>query len=79
MMPALADEVKVEVGFASFSTLLVVSILIALWCYLPDDLAIAVVGLIKSSNLSTGEYAVSKTGRGLKRPRHNQPERQLFK
>ncbi|KAL5323643.1 hypothetical protein ACEPPN_008183 [Leptodophora sp. 'Broadleaf-Isolate-01'] len=51
MMPVLAESVKVEAGFASFSTLLVVSLPVAMWCYLPSNPAISVAGIIRSSNL----------------------------
>jgi hypothetical protein len=48
MMPVLAEHVKVEAGFASCSTLLVLSLPIPLWCYLPDHPAVSVAGIIKS-------------------------------
>lgn len=51
MMPVLAEHVKVEAGFASFSTLLVISVPVAIWCYIPDHIAIAVIGLITSTDL----------------------------
>ena len=51
MMPVLADKIKIEAGFASCSTLLIVSLPVALWCYLPDDPALSVIGIVKSTNL----------------------------
>ncbi|KAG4438265.1 hypothetical protein IFR05_006247 [Cadophora sp. M221] len=51
MMPVLAESVKVEAGFASFSTLLIVSLPVAMWCYLPNNPAISIAGIIRSSNL----------------------------
>ncbi|KAH7395495.1 hypothetical protein BKA64DRAFT_60605 [Cadophora sp. MPI-SDFR-AT-0126] len=51
MMPILVENVKVEAGFASFSTLLLVSLPVAMWCYLPSHPAISVAGIIKSPNL----------------------------
>jgi hypothetical protein len=51
MFPAAADHVKVEAGWSSFSTLLIVSLPIAFWRYLPADPAVHLVGLIRSSNL----------------------------
>ncbi|PVH77505.1 hypothetical protein DL98DRAFT_423739 [Cadophora sp. DSE1049] len=51
MMPVLAKNVKVEAGFASFSTLLLVSIPVAMWCYIPSNPAISVAGIIRSPNL----------------------------
>jgi hypothetical protein len=53
MMPLLADHVKVEAGFRSFSTLLVLSLTIPLWCYLEEHPAISLIGIIRSSNLVT--------------------------
>lgn len=66
MMPVLAEHVKVEAGFASFSTLLVLSIPAAIWGYIPDHLAIAVIGLIKSNDLvsdnpASADQTISKT------------------
>ena len=51
MMPLLADHVKVEAGFRSFSTLLILSLTIPLWCYLEEHPAISLIGIIRSSNL----------------------------
>jgi len=51
MMPVLAENVKIEAGFASFSTLLLVSLPVAMWCYLPSNPAISVAGIIRSPNL----------------------------
>lgn len=51
MMPVLADQVIIEAGFASCSTLLIVSLPVALWCYLPNNPAISVIGIVKSTNL----------------------------
>jgi hypothetical protein len=51
MMPILTDHVKIEAGFESFSTLLVVSMPVAIWCYLGSHSAVGVFGLIKSTNI----------------------------
>jgi hypothetical protein len=49
-IPAVAEEVRVEAGFGSFSTLLIVSLPMALTAYLPRDPAITFLGPITSSN-----------------------------
>ena len=49
-MPVVAEEIKVEAGFGSLSTLLVVSLPIALSAYLPQDPAVRCLGPITSSN-----------------------------
>jgi hypothetical protein len=49
-MPAIAEEVKVEAGFDSFSTLLIVSIPFALSAYMPSDAAVVSLGPISSEN-----------------------------
>jgi hypothetical protein len=51
MFPAAADHVKVEAGWSSFSTLLIVSLPMVFWRYLPVDPAVHLVGLIRSSNI----------------------------
>jgi hypothetical protein len=51
MMPASAEQVKVQAGFKSFSTLLILSIPVEMWCYLDQHPAITLTGLTKSSNL----------------------------
>lgn len=50
MMPVLAEQVRIEAGFTSFSTVVIMSMPICVWCYLQDDPAISVVGLTRSSN-----------------------------
>jgi hypothetical protein len=56
-MPTFAEEVKVEAGFNSFSTLLIVSIPLSLYDYLPPNPAIISLGPITSSNILTpGEH-----------------------
>jgi hypothetical protein len=45
------DEVKVEAGFDSFSSLLIVSVPISLSIYVPRDPAVIRLGPITSSNL----------------------------
>jgi hypothetical protein len=49
-MPTIAAEVKVEAGFDSFSTLVIVSIPISLSAYLPSDPAIISLGPVTSAN-----------------------------
>jgi len=51
IIPIHANQVKVEAGFASLSTLIVISVPIASWCYIASHPAITVFGLIKSVNL----------------------------
>jgi hypothetical protein len=50
-MPAVAEEVKVEAGFGSFSSIVIVSIPLTLSLYLPRDPAIINIGPITSENL----------------------------
>ena len=62
IMPTIAAEVKVEAGFTSFSTLLIVSIPIGLSGYLPPDSAVIPLGPITSSNiLKTPRLTVEHT------------------
>lgn len=49
-MPAIAEEVKVEAGFDSFSFLIILSIPIALSTFLPTNHAIMSLGPVTSSN-----------------------------
>lgn len=49
-MPLVAQQVRVEAGFESFSSLLVVSIPIALFAYLSNNPAVTYLGPITSSN-----------------------------
>jgi hypothetical protein len=49
-IPTVAAAVKVEAGFESFSTLVIVSIPVYLSAYLPSDHAIISLGLVTSSN-----------------------------
>jgi hypothetical protein len=50
-MPAVAEEVKVEAGFGSFSSIVIVSIPLALSIYIPRNPAIIKIGPITSGNL----------------------------
>jgi hypothetical protein len=50
-IPTIADQVKVEAGFDSFSSLLIVSIPLSISGYLPPDRAVISLGPINSSNL----------------------------
>jgi hypothetical protein len=50
-IPAIAEQVKVEAGFDSFSSLLIVSMPLSLSGYLPPDRAVISLGPISSSNL----------------------------
>jgi hypothetical protein len=49
-IPTLVEDVKIEAGFESFSSLLIMSLPIALSSYLPRNPAIFSLGPIKSSN-----------------------------
>jgi hypothetical protein len=51
MMPVNAEQVKVEAGFTSFSTLLMVSLPVEIWCYLDAHPAITLAGFARSPNL----------------------------
>jgi len=58
MMPASVEPVKVQAGFTSFSTLLILSIPVKMWCYLDKHPSITLTGTTRSSNLvksSNGE------------------------
>jgi hypothetical protein len=50
-VPALAEEVKIEAGFGSFSSILIASIPIMLSIYLPKDPSIINIGPITTTNL----------------------------
>ena len=58
-IPALVDEVKVEAGFDSFSSLLIVSVPISLSIYVPRDPAVICLGPITSSNLISGDASTA--------------------
>jgi hypothetical protein len=47
MMPVLAENIKVQAGFASLSTLLIISVPVPIWCYIPGHPAMSVVGIVK--------------------------------
>jgi hypothetical protein len=49
-LPLIAEEVKIEAGFDSFSTLLILSIPFSLSAYMPFDPAVVPLGPIKSEN-----------------------------
>jgi hypothetical protein len=49
-MPAIAEEVKIEAGFDSFSTLLIISLPFALSAYIPSHAAVLSLGPILSEN-----------------------------
>jgi hypothetical protein len=51
MIPTVAEDVKGEAGFGSFSSIVIVSVPITLSLYLPRDPAIIKIGPITSSNL----------------------------
>jgi len=53
------DEVKVEAGFDSFSSLLIVSVPISLSIYVPRDPAVICLGPITSSNLISGDASTA--------------------
>ncbi|KAH8587443.1 hypothetical protein B0O99DRAFT_494001, partial [Bisporella sp. PMI_857] len=57
MMPVLAEQVKIEAGFTSFSTLIIATIPVDMWCYVQHHPAITLIGLVKSSNL-VSNYSV---------------------
>jgi hypothetical protein len=54
-VPIAADRVTIEAGFASDSTLLIISMPIELFAYLPRDPAITLLGVSRSANLFTME------------------------
>jgi hypothetical protein len=56
IIPTAVKEVKVEAGFKCDSTLVLMSLPLSLWPYLPQHPAIFLLGLIKSSNLLTAKH-----------------------
>jgi hypothetical protein len=66
-MPAIAAEVKVEAGFDSFSTLVIVSIPIYLLAYLPCDPAIISLGPVTSLNRVETSWSIKEHKAGLDR------------
>jgi hypothetical protein len=60
-IPIDTKSVRIEAGFASDSTLLMVSLPIAMLGYLPDDPAITMLGVIRSANLLTWKEEDSST------------------
>jgi hypothetical protein len=59
-MPIIAAEVKVEAGFDSFSTLVIVSIPIYLSAYLPSDPAIISLGPVTSENIVESSRSIKE-------------------
>jgi hypothetical protein len=57
-IPAIAEEVKVEAGFDSFSSLIILSIPLALSTFLPSSRAIVSLGPITSSNQLLSQKSV---------------------
>jgi hypothetical protein len=57
-IPAVAEEVKVEAGFESFSSLIILSIPLALSTFLPSNRAIVSLGPITSSNQLLSQKSV---------------------
>lgn len=62
-IPAIAEEVKVEAGFGSFSSLIILSIPMALAAFLPWNGAVISLGPITSSNQVTQQKSLSKNPR----------------
>jgi fructose-specific component phosphotransferase system IIB-like protein len=59
-LPVEAKSVRVEAGFASDSTLLIVSMPIAMLGYLPYDPAITLIGAARSNNQISVENKVTE-------------------
>jgi hypothetical protein len=51
MIPAVAECIKVEAGWVSLSTLIIVSVPMSIWKYIEGHQAIRLVGIIQSPNL----------------------------
>ncbi len=49
-MPVVAKSIKVEAGWASFSTLIIVSVPMLIWKYIEAHPAVRMVGITKSPN-----------------------------
>jgi hypothetical protein len=66
-IPVVAQQVRVEAGFDSFSSLLIVSIPISLFAYLPYNPAVTCLGPITSSNrvLPVQEHSFDTPAEGL--------------
>jgi hypothetical protein len=63
-LPIGTKSVRIEAGFASDSTLLMLSFPVAMLAYLPDDPAITMLGAIKSTNLLTLKEGYASTFKG---------------
>ena len=64
-LPIEAKSVRIEAGFASDSTLLIISMPIALLGYLPYDPAITLIGTARSSNQVSVESKVIEATVGI--------------
>ncbi|KAL3428499.1 hypothetical protein PVAG01_02008 [Phlyctema vagabunda] len=51
MIPVIAENVKVEAGWASFSSLVIVSVPMLIWRYIEEHPAVRMVGIIRSPNV----------------------------
>jgi hypothetical protein len=58
-MPAVAEEVKIEAGYGSFS-ILIISIPISLSLYIPQDPAIIKIGPVTSQNLLNESRSIQR-------------------
>jgi hypothetical protein len=63
-VPVSSSLVRVEAGFASDSTLLMVSMPAAMIAYIPSDPAIIMIGVIRSQNLLTPPKQVGTQSTG---------------
>jgi hypothetical protein len=59
-MPAVAEEVKIEAGYGSFSSILIISIPISLSLYIPQDPAIIKIGPVTSQNLLNESRSIQR-------------------
>jgi hypothetical protein len=59
-MPAVAEEVKIEAGYKSFSSILIISIPINLSLYIPQDPAIIKIGPVTSQNLLNESRSIQR-------------------
>jgi hypothetical protein len=67
-MPAVAEEVKIEAGYGSFSSILIISIPISLSLYIPQDPAIIKIGPVTSQNLLNESRSIQRQAQRERKP-----------
>jgi hypothetical protein len=75
MIPAAAECIKVEAGWASLPTLIIVSVPMSIWKYIEEHPAIRLVGIIQSPNLlAPKQVELREVIASMSAPAENSPQ-----